>query len=92
MEHYLYLISNAFQTNQITTFFSFLKGVSLVVPIQKIATLCRDPKDDYLLALSVASDADFLITGDADLLEMHRINNTIILKYVDFEKVVKDVL
>jgi putative PIN family toxin of toxin-antitoxin system len=81
-----------FQTNQITTFFSFLKGVSLVVPIQKIATLCRDPKDDYLLALSVASDADFLVTGDADLLEMHRINNTIILKYVDFEKVINDVM
>ena len=29
---------------------------------------CRDRKDDYLLELAVISNADFLITGDKDLL------------------------
>ena len=76
-----------FKASQIATFFSFLKGVSRIVPITSIAPLCRDPKDDYLLALSIASDAHFLVTGDKDLLEMQKINNTIIIKYTDFETV-----
>ena len=74
-----------FQPNKITTFLSFLQGVSLNVPITAITPLCRDPKDDYLLALSIASEAHYLITGDIDLLEIQRINNTLIIKYVDFE-------
>ena len=75
-----------FQANQITTFFAFLRGVSQIVPITTIAPLCRDPKDNYLLALSIASEAHYLVTGDLDLLEMKQINKTIILKYADFER------
>lgn len=29
--------------------------------------ICRDPKDDYLLALAVAASADAVVTGDQDL-------------------------
>ena len=29
--------------------------------------ICRDPEDDYLLALAIASKADALVTGDDDL-------------------------
>ena len=74
-----------FQTNQIETFFSFLQGVALIVPITEITPLCRDPKDDYLLALSIVSKSHFLVTGDADLLDIQKINNTIIIKYSDFD-------
>ena len=52
-----------FNTNQITTFFAFLKGVANIVPITEIIPLCRDPKDDYLLALSTVSEAHYLVTG-----------------------------
>jgi uncharacterized protein len=31
---------------------------------------CRDPSDDKFLALAQAGDADFLVTGDAALLEL----------------------
>ena len=30
---------------------------------------CRDPKDIYLLGLSESADAEFLVTGDKDLIE-----------------------
>lgn len=30
-------------------------------------SLCRDPDDDYLLALAVASQAEALVSGDQDL-------------------------
>ncbi len=30
--------------------------------------VCRDPRDDYLVALAVASGAEAIVTGDLDLL------------------------
>ena len=32
-------------------------------------TICRDSKDNFLLGLIISSQADFLVTGDQDLLE-----------------------
>ena len=32
------------------------------------AAVCRDPDDDYLVALATASGADVIVTGDLDLL------------------------
>ncbi|MGI9022337.1 MAG: putative toxin-antitoxin system toxin component, PIN family [Acidimicrobiales bacterium] len=34
--------------------------------------VCRDPDDDYLVALAEATDATFLVSGDRDLLEVDR--------------------
>lgn len=31
-------------------------------------TVCRDPDDDMLLEAAVAGNADYIVTGDADLL------------------------
>lgn len=35
---------------------------------QPIPEMTRDPKDDYLLAYALIGDADYLVTGDKDLL------------------------
>ena len=40
----------------------------LVDPPGPNQTVCRDPHDDYLVALAEASRADAIITGDLDLL------------------------
>jgi uncharacterized protein len=37
-------------------------------PLAKRVTYSRDPKDDYLIAYGIVYDADYLVTGDADLL------------------------
>jgi hypothetical protein len=42
-----------------------------------------------LVSLAIDSKADFLITGDKDLLELLKINDTTIIKYIDFDKIVK---
>lgn len=39
---------------------------------------CRDPKDDFLLALAKDGKADYLLTGDADLLEIEKYGKTVI--------------
>ncbi len=46
--------------------------------------MCRDQKDDFLLNLSVDSKADFLITGDTDLLVIEKIKKTKIVSWSDF--------
>ncbi len=46
----------------------------------------RDPKDNFLLDLIEFSNADYLVTGDKDLLEHNPFKNTIILTPNDFEK------
>jgi putative PIN family toxin of toxin-antitoxin system len=48
---------------------------------------CRDIKDDFLLNLAIDSNADFLVTGDLDLLEIKQISNTKILKIKELEKI-----
>ncbi|RYE35760.1 MAG: putative toxin-antitoxin system toxin component, PIN family [Sphingobacteriaceae bacterium] len=42
-------------------------------------SLCRDPKDNFLLSLALDGKATHLITGDKDLLEINRFENTEII-------------
>ena len=57
-------------------FKALISGIAAVVlkaeivnPKRKIL-LCRDPKDDMLLECCIEAKADFLVTGDADLLDI----------------------
>jgi putative PIN family toxin of toxin-antitoxin system len=47
---------------------------------------CRDPKDNFLLSLAIDSKADYLLTGDNDLLEIKEIGRTKILTVTEFLK------
>ncbi len=48
----------------------FLKVAEMVETGETI-TVCRDPKDDKLLELATSGSADFLVTGDKDLLVLN---------------------
>jgi putative PIN family toxin of toxin-antitoxin system len=54
------------------------------VKVQTKVDACRDPKDNFLLALASDGKADFLLTGDNDLLEMKKYEETLILTISDF--------
>ncbi len=41
--------------------------------LDEMASFCRDPKDDYLVAYGIVNEADNLITGDPDLLFLDRV-------------------
>ena len=41
--------------------------------------ICRDPKDNFLLALAQDGKATHLLTGDKDLLVLHKIGKTKII-------------
>ena len=45
---------------------------------------CRDPKDNFLLSLAVDGKADYLLTGDKDLLVLEKIGDTDIKTISEF--------
>jgi len=47
---------------------------------------CRGHKDNFLLSLAVESKADYLVSGDIDLLALRKIKNTRIISWSDFIK------
>ncbi|MCH8545209.1 MAG: putative toxin-antitoxin system toxin component, PIN family [Cryomorphaceae bacterium] len=51
--------------------------------------ICRDPKDNFLLDLIDFSKADYLITGDKDLLEHNPFKTAQILSPAEFENKLK---
>jgi uncharacterized protein len=64
----------------------FYESVVFVVPKRNIK-ICRDPKDDFLLALVIEAKSDYLITGDHDLLELDKYAGIKIMKPADFKKI-----
>ena len=48
--------------------------------------VCRDLKDNFLLSLAIDGNADFLLTGDKDLLIQRRFGETTIITISDFLK------
>ncbi len=51
----------------------------MLVQVTTEINRCRDQKDNFLLSLAIDSNADYLVTGDNDLLELEYINETKIL-------------
>ena len=54
-----------------------------VEPVAEVK-FCRDPKDDHLLALAIDGHAEYLITGDNDLLVVGSFHAVRILSPADF--------
>ena len=64
---------------------SLLRKNAELVDVHSDVEMCRDPKDNFLLALAKDGNADYLITGDTDLLVIETFEKTKIVKLTDFE-------
>lgn len=60
-------------------FFELYARVAEWVPVTTTIRQCRDPKDDRFLELAVDGNADWIATGDRDLLELSPFQSTAIL-------------
>jgi putative PIN family toxin of toxin-antitoxin system len=49
-------------------FQQLLRADALLLPLAAAPKVCRDPDDDYLLGCAAAGNANYLVTGDQDLL------------------------
>ena len=57
---------------------------AVFIETKSTVSICRDPKDNFLLALAKDAGADYLITRDEDLLTIKQFEKTIILTLEDF--------
>ena len=62
----------------------------IVQKISPIVPVCRDPEDDKILACAKQADADYLVTGDQDLLVIERYGRTGIVTPRNFENIFED--
>jgi uncharacterized protein len=79
-------IKKHFTPEQIAEFFELFDESSESIVIKTETNLCRDFKDNYLVSLAIDSKADFLITGDIDLLELQQVGGTTVIKFSDFKQ------
>jgi hypothetical protein len=66
-------------------FLASLREKAQLIDIQEEKIIvCRDPKDDKFLELAVNGQADFIITGDEDLLVLNTFRNIEIITVNEF--------
>jgi len=63
---------------------------SAVHPSQSVHSVCRDPDDYAILACALEARADYLVTGDEDLLELKVFKGIRIVTPRDFELLFND--
>ncbi len=68
---------------------SLLQNAMLVEISEKIGA-CRDPKDDKFLELAVSGAADYIVSGDSDLLVLNPFRNVQILTPETFLSMMED--
>jgi putative PIN family toxin of toxin-antitoxin system len=76
--------SKIISPNQVTRFKAIIFLFLTRIQIQSIPQIVRDKEDNYLLGICDVSKADFLITGDEDLLVLGKYESTIILTMGQF--------
>ena len=58
--------------------------VQIVEPTTALPDVCRDTDDNYILQLAESVHADFIVTGDKDLLTLVKFGETRIVSPVEF--------
>lgn len=79
-----------FSKESVNELIDLLEIIAIKIEIQPTHFINRDPKDNFLLDLIDFSNADYLVTGDKDLLEHHPFKTAQIQTPIDFEKQLQD--
>ncbi len=75
-----------FSAKDIEVILETIEEYAVYIKVNTLVEICRDPKDNFLLSLSIDGKADFLITGDKDLLAMNKFGETTIVTITEFLK------
>ena len=58
--------------------------------LSSVPRICRDPNDDMIIACAIDAAADYIVTGDEDLLILKRYKDIIILNPRNFAAIFAD--
>ena len=59
-----------------------------LIEVRSTVNVCRDPDDNFLLALAKDGKANYLLTGDEDLLILKNFGKTSIVTIASFLKTI----
>lgn len=74
-----------FRPADVDSLVDFLLLISGNIELKSNISLCRDAADDFLLALAVDAQANYLLTGDEDLLVLQKVGKCKIVDIQTFE-------
>ena len=77
-------LKSYFKPNAIEEMLISLEPYIELIEIKSNVQICRDPKDNFLLNLAKDGKANFLLTGDKDLLVLQKIGKTSIISISEF--------
>ena len=77
-----------FKNSDIIELIKLFNTYGKLVKVVSNTTECRDFKDNFLLNLAIDSKADYLVTGDSDLLVIGKIKKT---KIITFNELIKNI-
>lgn len=80
-----------FAKSDVADLIDFIYTIGQVEEITSEPDVCRDPKDNFLLALSDKGKADYLVTGDVDLLNIYEYKKTKIIKVEELERIINKI-
>lgn len=70
-----------FSKNDVEKLLNIFDQYADFVKVASKVIMCRDPKDNFLLNLAIDGKADYLVTGDKDLLILEKLKNTRIITF-----------
>ncbi len=73
-----------FKANALEEMLSAFEPFIDLIEVESLVTVCRDPRDNFLLALAKDGKADYLLTGDKDLLDLNKFGKTRIITITAF--------
>ena len=74
-----------FREQDIEILLEVIQKYSEFINVTSVVNVCRDKKDNFLLSLAKDGSADYLITGDKDLLIIKRFEKTEIITIAEYK-------
>jgi uncharacterized protein len=78
-----------FSADDIEEFLALLYKSARIVELQHTIKDCRDEKDNFLLETAIRGKADYIVTGDRDLLVLNPYRGKEIIGFKEFEDIIK---
>ena len=79
-------IKKYFPKESVKELIDLLEAIAIKVEIKSTHFVCKDPKDNFLFDLIEFSDADYLVTGDKELLKHNPFKSAQVVTPAEFEK------
>jgi putative PIN family toxin of toxin-antitoxin system len=75
---------NYFSQQDLISLLAVVNEHAVFINVNSDVAECRDEKDNFLLSLAKDGKADYLLTGDKDLLDIKRLGKTKIITISEF--------